>query len=65
VRARKLVPAMPAIIITGYADVQSIARRPENVQVLAKPFSAEQLRSAITVAMTARTKPLEQVRQAG
>jgi CheY-like chemotaxis protein len=65
VRARKLVPAMPAIIITGYADVQSIARRPENVQVLAKPFSAEQLRSAITFAMTARTKPLEKVRQAG
>jgi PAS domain S-box-containing protein len=65
VRARKMVPAMPAIIITGYADVQSIARRPENVQVLAKPFSAEQLRAAITFAITARTKPLEKVRQAG
>jgi PAS domain S-box-containing protein len=65
VRARKVRPHMPAIIITGYADVQSIARRPENVQVLAKPFTPEQLRTAIVAAMTPRAAPAEKVRKAG
>ena len=60
VRARKIRPGMPAILITGYADVKSIARRPENVQVLAKPFTPEQLRTAI--ANTVRAQPARQVR---
>ena len=60
VRARKIRPGMPAILITGYADVKSIARRPENVQVLAKPFTPEQLRVAI--ANTVRAQPARQVR---
>jgi PAS domain S-box-containing protein len=46
-QARELKPDLPAIIITGYADAQSIARRPENVQVLAKPFTPNQLKAAI------------------
>ncbi len=64
VRARKMRPGMPAIIITGYADIQSIARRPENVQVLAKPFTAEQLRAAIVAATAPRTAAPEPIRQA-
>jgi PAS domain S-box-containing protein len=46
-RARQIRPGLPALIITGYADAQSISRRPEDVLVLGKPFSAEQLRSGI------------------
>jgi PAS domain S-box-containing protein len=65
VRAREIRPAMPAIIITGYADVKSIARRPENVHVLAKPFTPEQLRAAIASAVATRAQPTEAVRQAG
>ena len=46
-RARAISPNVPGIIITGYADAQSISRRPEDVIVLRKPFSPEQLASAI------------------
>jgi signal transduction histidine kinase len=46
-RARDLRPGMPAIIITGYADSDQIARKPENVAVLAKPFSSEQMRRVL------------------
>jgi CheY-like chemotaxis protein len=46
-RARELAPGMPGIIITGYADVQSIAKRPEDVLVLTKPFTPSQLSAAI------------------
>jgi len=40
-RARK--NDLPALIITGYADLESIDRRPEGVGVLQKPFSIEAL----------------------
>ncbi|HEX8402174.1 MAG TPA: response regulator [Allosphingosinicella sp.] len=46
-RARDKCPGLPAIIITGYAELESIARRPEDVQVLAKPFTPIQLEAAI------------------
>jgi CheY-like chemotaxis protein len=46
-KARQIRPGLPAIITTGYADAQSIARRPEDVAVIAKPFSPEQLEAAI------------------
>jgi PAS domain S-box-containing protein len=49
-KARQLRPGLPALIITGYADEQSIARRPEDVQVVAKPFTPQQLMSAIGTA---------------
>ncbi|MGI9024210.1 MAG: response regulator [Burkholderiaceae bacterium] len=42
-RARELRPHLPAIIITGYAEVESIASRPCDVGVLMKPFDQEQL----------------------
>jgi FixJ family two-component response regulator len=45
---------VPCIIITGYADTQSMAHRPENVQVLSKPFTPQQLIDAIRVAMCER-----------
>jgi CheY-like chemotaxis protein len=50
-QARALKPGLPAIIITGYADAQSISRRPEDVLVLAKPFTADQLTFAIAASV--------------
>jgi CheY-like chemotaxis protein len=55
-RARELRPGIPAMIITGYADSQSIARRPENVIVLAKPFTPDQIRRALATTTSARAK---------
>jgi CheY-like chemotaxis protein len=46
-QARRIRPAMPAILMTGYADARSISRRPEDVHVLAKPFTLEQMSAAI------------------
>src|SRR3546814_103742 len=45
--ARKLRPGMPGIIVTGYADAKSIARRPHDVPVLTKPFTSKQINDAI------------------
>jgi CheY-like chemotaxis protein len=45
--ARALRPGLPAIIITGYADEASIARRPEDVLVLPKPFTPDQLKAVM------------------
>jgi CheY-like chemotaxis protein len=49
-QARALRPGLPAVIITGYADAQSISRRPEDVLVLSKPFTPDQLKLAIQAA---------------
>jgi CheY-like chemotaxis protein len=49
-QARRIREGMPAIIITGYAEAQSISRRPDDVAVLSKPFSPEQLVAAIRAA---------------
>ncbi len=46
--ARNLRPAMPALLITGYADLESLSNRPENICVLAKPFEPEALMKAIS-----------------
>jgi PAS domain S-box-containing protein len=58
-QARCVRPGLPAIIVTGYADAQSIARRPDDVPVLAKPFSSEQLIAAVEVSLSAAAVPLE------
>jgi PAS domain S-box-containing protein len=50
-QARETRPGLPAILITGYADAQSISRRPEGVQILAKPFTPDQLAAAIATAV--------------
>jgi CheY-like chemotaxis protein len=69
-QARETRPDLPAILITGYADAQSISRRPEGVQILAKPFTPEQLASAIAsavgdkVSATAAIRPRQPVVQA-
>jgi PAS domain S-box-containing protein len=56
-QARDLCPGLPAIIITGYADAQSISRRPEDVLVLSKPFTPDQLRQAIHAATQRKAEP--------
>ncbi|WP_431852924.1 response regulator [Allosphingosinicella sp.] len=50
-QAREIRPGLPAIIITGYADAQSIARRPDDVLVLSKPFTPDQVDSAVRTAL--------------
>jgi signal transduction histidine kinase len=50
-RARLVSPGLPVVIITGYADAQSIARRPSDVAVLNKPFTPQELGKALKSAM--------------
>jgi signal transduction histidine kinase len=49
-KVRALRPEMPCILITGYAEIESIARRPEGVPVLGKPFNTQQLSDVIRLA---------------
>jgi len=56
-QSRALRPGLPAVIITGYADAQSIANRPDNVQVLAKPFTSDQLNVAMAAALGDAEEP--------
>ena len=52
-KARTIRADMPSIIITGYADTGAIARRPDDVIVVSKPFSDSALAHAIqTVCVT-------------
>jgi signal transduction histidine kinase len=50
-RARQIRPGLPAVIITGYADSQSIAQKPYDVVVLTKPFTFSEMRNAIEMAI--------------
>jgi PAS domain S-box-containing protein len=45
--ARELCPGVPALIITGYAEVDAISDRPADVEVLLKPFTATRLQAAL------------------
>ncbi len=56
-QAREIRPGLPAIIITGYADESSIARRPDDVLVLGKPFTPDQLSAAIRSSMPDEGEP--------
>ena len=47
--ARKLRPCLPALIITGYADNEAMGERPDDVAILSKPFSLEELAHMIAV----------------
>jgi len=49
--ARELSADLPIVIITGYADASAIGDRPEDVVVLAKPFSLDDLSIAILAAV--------------
>ena len=48
-KARELREGLPALIITGYADSEAIGERPDDVAVLTKPFSMEELAHMIAV----------------
>lgn len=48
-KARELRPGLPSLIITGYAESEAIGERPDDVAILAKPFSLEQLAHMIAV----------------
>jgi PAS domain S-box-containing protein len=41
--ARELCPNVPGLLITGYAEADTIRDRPEGVEVLLKPFTANRL----------------------
>jgi PAS domain S-box-containing protein len=56
-RARSLTAGLPGIIITGYADTDSIANRPGDVLVLAKPFTQDQLNKTIRLVYGKRAGP--------
>jgi hypothetical protein len=38
---------VPALMITGYADADAIGDRPEDVEILLKPFTPHKLDAAI------------------
>jgi PAS domain S-box-containing protein len=46
-QARALKPGIPAIIVSGYADSEAIDKKPADVAILKKPFTATELRRAI------------------
>jgi CheY-like chemotaxis protein len=46
-QARRLVPEMPAIIITGYAEADAVRDRPDGVEILLKPFREATLEQAL------------------
>jgi signal transduction histidine kinase len=48
-KARELRPNLPSLIITGYADNEAIGDRPDDVAILSKPFSLEQLAHMIAL----------------
>jgi signal transduction histidine kinase len=54
-QAREICPAIPAVLITGYAEAASISGRPSDVHILLKPFGAEQFAAAIATAMGRRS----------
>ena len=49
IRAREIRQDLPGIIISGYADGDSIARKPANVAVLTKPFTPREIGKAINL----------------
>jgi PAS domain S-box-containing protein len=50
-RVRKLQPRLPALLITGYADADEIGERPDDVAILSKPFSPEDLAAGLITAV--------------
>jgi DNA-binding NtrC family response regulator len=53
--ARKKVPTLKALIITGYAGLDDIHDLPIDVAVLSKPFTLAALSEAIAQATKSRT----------
>ena len=46
-QARELCPDVPALIVTGYADLDAITDPPAGVEILLKPFTPSALEAAI------------------
>jgi len=46
--ARLLCPEVPALLITGYADIESIRDRPTGIEMLLKPFTPTKLQAAMS-----------------
>jgi CheY-like chemotaxis protein len=57
-QAREIRPGMPGIIISGYADSRSIARPGSESVVLTKPFTLDQMKSAIGAVSNGIREPL-------
>lgn len=51
--ARSIRPDIPALIISGYADVSAVQNKPDNVTVLTKPFTPRDFATAIAAACRA------------
>ena len=47
-QARKILPNVPALIITGYAEADAVCDRPECVEILLKPFTPSALERALS-----------------
>ena len=58
-QARGILPAIPAIIISGYADDQALADAPPGVAVLRKPFTLCQMGAAISALTEAGQHPAQ------
>ena len=56
-KARTFCPDIPALMITGYAEVEAIGDRPEGVEVLLKPFTPAALEAAISRACQKMSAP--------
>jgi CheY-like chemotaxis protein len=56
-RARQIVPALNAVIITGYAESELLVTCPDDVQILIKPFPPEQLLNALENVRMAKVCP--------
>jgi signal transduction histidine kinase len=48
-KVRERREGLPALIITGYADSEAIGERPDDVAILTKPFTLEELAHMIAV----------------
>jgi PAS domain S-box-containing protein len=55
VRARKMLPNLPALLVTGYADADEIGGRPDDVAIVSKPFSQEELVAGLLAAVQRTT----------
>lgn len=56
-KARVIIPDLPALVATGYADMDDIERAIGKEFVLRKPFGLSELNAAISRAMEAPTRP--------
>lgn len=52
--AREMRARWSAVIISGYADANDIAKRPRNVPLLSKPFTMSELLDALDTALAGR-----------